>query len=664
MLFFKRFQKRIKKNDFQSLDIEETFLDHLLKKQSQDSDLLDKKIETPFEQKKFLLFFIFGICLMISLLIFSFKLQIIDYQNYKALAQQNKFLDLKIKAERGVIYDRNMKQMVFNQPQFNVFIEISKLPKQEQQKQKVFKQVSEILNIPLQEIEEKIQQNNQKSILLKDSISRQELILIETKIKESLGIKVKKQIKRTYLEEQSLSHILGYLGKISSQELKDLKGDYEMEDYVGKEGVEKQYQKILAEKKGILEIERDVYGKIISQKIKQLPCSGQSLVLTIDFNLQKKISQVLQGLLDDGGAKGAAAVALDPKTGEILALVSLPSFDNNFFSNEISQEQFEKLNQDPKNSQMNRAISGLYLIGSTIKPLIAAAALDEGIITKDTSLFSPLNLCLENKYGEQPQCFSDWKFRGWTNITKAIAESVNTFFYMVGGGYKSWAKSDSRLPKNFEGLGVTKITQWIRKFGWGEKTNIDLPGESIGRIPDPDWKKNYFANSSRSQQIWYRGDTYNLSIGQGYILATPIQIATAFQIFANKEKIYKPRILKKVLQGDERCFSPEREIEKQILKQNFIKPETIEIIREGMRLAISSPSGSSNMLNHLSVKAAAKTGTAEVYPQKEIYHRWITIFAPYEDPEILMVIVFENVKGLKSLATQAAKETLEWYFKN
>ncbi|GAI36964.1 unnamed protein product, partial [marine sediment metagenome] len=257
--------------------------------------------------------------------------------------------------------------------------------------------------------------------------------------------------------------------------------------------------------------------------------------------------------------------------------------------------------------------------GSTIKPLIGIAALEEEIIKEETTFFCPLELCLEHKYTKELKCYSDWKFHGLTSIEKAIAESVNPFFYIIGGGYEAPKSADPRLVEYFEGLGSRKIAQWLRKFNLGEKTGIDLPGEVTGRVPDPEWKENYFSDRPRAQQIWYLGDTYNLAIGQGYILVSPLQVAVAFQSIANQGKIFKPRLVKKNLFSDE-----EKEIE--ILKETSINPESIEIVREGMRRAVASPSGSAFFLNDLPVKVAVKTGTAQT-SIKDVYHNWITLFA-------------------------------------
>lgn len=661
----KFFRKRKNELEHKPLEIEEIFLDDFLKKRGENSEVLERKIEAPLKKRVFWLFSFLGIVLFLFLIASSFKLQILGYEKYNTLSLGNKFLNLQIKAERGVIYDRNMTQLVFNTATFDLYSRPSKLPEEKEEREKVLTKVSEITNLSLSDLEEEIKEDSQDLVLLSANLPSRQLILIETQIENLPGIEIKKKVKRNYLPEKSLSHILGYLGKISSQELENLGQGYEIENYVGKEGLEKEYEKILAEVKGILEIERDAQGRVISQKIKQNPCSGNSLVLTLDLDLQKKITQTLTEILRGGEGTAAASLALDPNSGEILASVSLPTFNNNLFAQGISQKDLEALNQDPRNPQLNRVIGGVYPIGSTIKPLIGIAALEEEIIKEETTFFCPLELCLEHKYTKELECYSDWKFHGLTSIKKAIAESVNPFFYIIGGGYEAPKSADPRLPRYFEGLGSKKIAQWLRNFNFGEKTGIDLPGEVAGRVPDPEWKENYFSDRPRAQQLWYLGDTYNLAIGQGYILVSPLQVAVAFQAIANQGEIFKPRLVKKNLSSDEEC-SPnqdfkEEEIEKEILKEISISPESIEIARGGMRQAVTSPSGSAFSLNDLAVKVAVKTGTAQT-PKEDVYHNWITLFAPYEKPEILLVIVIENVKGTRVVAQKAAREIIEWYF--
>ena len=651
-LFKSKVDRNYKKSE---LEFEDIFLDSIVKKQKTENRIAGRKLELPLKNRTFYLFFLFSLFILILILGITFNFQIIKHKKYDVLAQANNFITMNIQAERGVIYDRNMTQLVFNDVRFDIFIDKDELF-QEENKDEILQKISEILNKDLIEINEKTQDNNENLIRIAQNISHKTLILIETKKDELLGIKIKKRIKREYLTEAGLSHILGYMGEISNQDFERFSKNYEMGDYVGKEGVEKWYQDILAEKKGVFEIERDVFETEISRTLKQDPGSGDSLILSLDFNLQQKLFQTLDKVKKEVGGKAAAAVILDPRNGEILASVSLPSFDNNLFARGISEQELQVLNQDKRTPQLNRVIGGVYPTGSTIKPFLGVAALEEGIITENTTLYAPEQLCLEHKYTKEKECFLDWVFHGWTDIKKAIAESVNPFFYMIGGGYVAPDFADSRLPKNFTGLGVEKIKEYLQLFGWGEKSGIDLSGEMKGRVPSPEWKNNYFVTPE--QQKWYLGDTYNLSIGQGYLLATPLQVAFAFGVFANNGTLFQPRILKAVFDSQN---NETKDKESVIKRDNFLSSENLLIINQGMRKAVSSPSGSAFYLSSLSVSAAAKTGTAQT-SKKEVYHNWITVFAPYENPEIVLTVIVEDVEGLRTAAQKVAYEVLEWYF--
>ncbi len=276
--------------------------------------------------------------------------------------------------------------------------------------------------------------------------------------------------------------------------------DYTSTDLIGKTGLERQYERILRGHPGIVDIKRNAAGKIVDKQIIKEPEPGKSLQLWLDAELQAKAKEALEVTLKKVGSKKGAVIALDPNTGGVLAMVSIPSFDPNIFSRGITEEEFQKLQQDPNHPLFPRAIAGQYPSGSTIKPIIASSALQEGIIKPNDQLFAPLELCTKNIYSGQKECFADWTFHGWTDVRRAIAESINPFFYLIGGGYQKNEFSDPRLPDSFVGLGVSKIKKYLSMFGWGQKTGIDLPGEAEGRIPDPSWKENYFKDPQ--DKLW------------------------------------------------------------------------------------------------------------------------------------------------------------------
>ena len=638
--------KKVKKKSGE-IEMEEIFLDNFLEKQKENLEIFDKRLEIPLTKQILYLFLLSSFILIGVLWISCFRLQITKGEDYKILSEKNKFAVLKIQASRGVIYDRNLEQLVWNQSSFDLILDKSQLPEEESERREIIKEVSKIIGSDV-EIE---------NVLVAENLPYQTLISLEAEIEKFPGFLIKESSIRKYKDCYSLAHILGYMGKIKASELKECQ-ECSILDFVGREGLENSYEEALREKKGKIQIERTAEGEEISREITEYPESGNSLILTLDLSLQEKIEQVLIETLKEIGSQGGAAVALDPRQGNVLASISLPSFDNNLFAQGIKLEELQKLNEDKRNPQVNRVISGLYLIGSTIKPLIGSAALEEGVVKETTKLYCPLDLCLENIYTKEKECFSDWKFHGLSEIKRAIAESINPFFYMIGGGYDRPGFADLRLPKHFEGLGIEKIKKYLKLFGLGEKAGIDLPGELKGRVPDQEWKENYFANQPRAQQIWYLGDTYNLSIGQGYLLVTPIQIASAFSAIANGGILYQPKIVDKVINSEKELVEEKKS---EIIRKDFINLTNLEIIRQGMKQSVTSPVGSAFRLNSLPVEVAAKTGTAQI-GLENIYQNWITVFAPYDDPEIVLTIVIERVEGMRISSQKVAKEVLEWYF--
>ncbi|MFQ6049826.1 MAG: penicillin-binding protein 2 [Candidatus Paceibacterales bacterium] len=636
-------------------DIEphEILLDKLAKKKEEELDISEKKFEVPLLKKVLQGFFWFSISLILILFLRTFQLQVIEGKNFLAQADENKYILHKIQAERGVIYDRNLKQLVFNRPSFDLVCEKNNLPESEIERREIFKEVSQILKINFKDLEKKIKEAEGPTISISENLDHYTLIILETKIGELPGFKIVKNSIREYQEGVNFSHLIGYVGKIKSEELKAEPEFYSIFDYVGRDGIEKSYEKALRENPGELRIERDALGNIISKKIISLPESGESLVLWLDFDLQKKIKEELEKELQLIGSKKAAAVALDPKTGGVLSLVSLPSFDNNVFS-KGDFETLEKLLGNPDEPLFNRVIAAKYPTGSTIKPLIALAALEEKKISANKKINCQGKIVVEDFWDpEKTWEYEDWRTHGWTDLRKAIAESCNVYFYHLGGGYGTQ-----------EGLGPTKIKSYLELFGWGDKTGVDLPGEVGGFIPDKEWKKRVWG------QGWWDGDTYLLSIGQGYLLITPLEVAASFLPIANGGKLLKPRVVQKIIDVSTSSIQATgsvqavKEIGPEIIRENFINPRNLQIVREGMRQAVSgenSPHASAVLLNSLPVLAAAKTGTAET-PKENYYHNWITVFAPYEDPEILLTVILQDVEGVRAAALPVAKAILEWYF--
>jgi len=613
-------------------DIEphETLLDKLAQRKEEELGISEKKFEVPLLKKVLQLLLILVFVLNSVIFAKTFQLQVIEGKNLLALAEENKFIIQQIQAERGVIYDRNLKQLVFNQSSFDLVCRKNNLPTEKTEEKKILKEVSQILKIDSEELEKKIEESQTSIVLVSENLDHQTLIILETKIRELPGFQIQNNTVRDYLAGPSFSHLIGYKRKTGE-----------------KNGLEKSYDEILKEKPGEILTERDAEGNLISQETTSLPESGKSLVLWLDSELQKKIEEELKKKLKEIGAEVAAAVALDPKTGGVLALVSLPSFDNNLFSKRMSEEEWEQIDKDPLKPLFNRAISGGFPTGSAIKPLIASAALEEDIISPQKKINCQGQIEVEHKYKpEIIYIYRDWKIHGWTDMRKAIAESCNVYFYHIGGGYGDQ-----------EGLGPTRIKNYLELFGWGSKTGIDLPQEAEGFLPDPSWKKEELG------EIWYDGDTYNLSIGQGYLRVTPLQMAVSFMPIANGGKLLRPQVVKEIIDSDKNLI---KEIEPEVIREGFIKPEHLEIVRQGMRQAVTSGTAT-GWLDQLRVPTAAKTGSAQTgkkdpKDKKDYLDNWITVFAPHEDPQIVLTIMINNVKEGQVVTPPVAKTILEWYF--
>jgi len=604
----KSLQARKKRDE---IEPQEIFLDALVKKSQEPL----AQFEVPLKNRGPIILGLLAFFVFLLIFVRLLQLQIFSHQEFQVLATKNQFFYKSIQSQRGIIYDRNFTPLVFNKPSFDLLCQTQEL----ENNRNLIEGLSFILGIPKQELLQRLETAQDKEFVVKENLNYQELIRFEGLSEKFPGCHIERTEKREYLDSLVFAHVLGYWRKNGPNE-----------------GLEQFYDEILKSQPGKVAIERDAKGNVISEKIEEFPKPGKSLVLWLDKDLQKTLYEALEKKLSELGARKAAAVAIDPNTGGILAMVSFPSYDNNLFAQGLSEEEWQKILSDKTYPLLNRVIGGKYPTGSTIKPLIAAAALQEGIISKNTKINCRGQIVVENPWFEdKPFIYKDWKVHGITDVKKAIAESCNVFFYLVGGGYK-----------NFKGLGVDLINKYLKLFGWEEKLGIDLPGEQKGFIPDRAWKKENF---KPPLNIWFPGDTYYLSIGQGYLTVTPLEVVASFAAIANGGKLLKPRMVKAIVDEKRNIIE---EFEPEVIREGFI-------VREGMREAVVY--GSATILKDLPVKVAAKTGTAEL-SKKDRYHNWVTVFAPYDNPKIVLTIVVEEVKGIHLAALPVAKEVLGWYF--
>lgn len=434
--------------------------------------------------------------------------------------------------------------------------------------------------------------------------------------------------KRLYTEEGGFSHLLGYV----SYPKRDQSGVFWQDEYIGRDGVEKQYQTELSGVKGERIIEVTALKEVEAQNVVIYPTDGENLVLAIDKKVQAKLYESIKSLAQEVGFTGGAGVIIDVHNGEVLAVTSYPEYDNTLITNATTKEESREVAEeltDKKQKFLDRAVSGLFVPGSTVKPFFAYAALAEDIITPEQNIFSSGQRVIKNKYGGPDTVFKDWRAHGYVDMRAAIAQSSDEYFYQIGGGYKDQ-----------EGLGIERLKKYAEKFGFATTSGIDLPDEEHGVIPSPEWKKKVF------NEDWLVGNTYHSSIGQYGFQVTPLELVRAVAAIANGGYLVQPHVLKRLEVASTSIG----------LNQKHLK-----VIQEGMRMAVTSDAGTAKGLRISDVEIAAKSGTAELGVSKALVNSWISGYFPANNPRYAFVVVMEkgsrhNLKG----AVFAARNTIEW----
>lgn len=596
-------------------------------------DFKEPALGLNIDNKKLIIIFSVLCFFFLALVIRAADLQIVRGEYFRLAAEENRLRILPLPANRGIIYDRNGKQLVENLPDFSLAIVPNDLPDTKAERYAVIARLAELISMSPTEIDAEISKYGKfmsLPVVIKDRLDYNSAILLMTVVGDLPGVRVDFGTRRHYLSPlRSMSHILGYEGRVNPDDLKTLaESGYQPTDRIGRTGIEAFYEEELRGKPGKKKVEVDALGHEKKVAAREEPVDGKNIALSIDSDLQGAMEAALREELAVLGRYKAAGIVLDARNGEILSLVNFPTFDNNLFSAGINQADFSKLSNDRNYPLLNRAISGLYPSGSTIKPFVAAAALEDKLITANTSFLSVGGI----EIGQWS--FPDWKAggHGQTNVIKALAESVNTFFYIIGGGYN-----------NFSGLGIEKIDSYLAKFGFGKKLGIDLPGEGSGFLPTPEWKQE------NEGVGWFIGDTYHVSIGQGGLLVTPLQIAAGIVAISNGGTLYSPHFLR------------DDDAAKYVLNKNFISGYNLEIVRRGMRETIIS--GSARSLGDLPIQVAGKTGTAQ-WNTNQPNHAWFVGFGPYKDPRIVVLVLIEAGGEGSSVAAPVAKKVFDWWAKN
>lgn len=570
-------------------------------------------------------------------------LQMVQGAYYRDMANGNRLRLEHLEASRGTIYDSTGKALVHNVANFLLYCVPADLPKDPGERWALLQKLEQDTGaFSAAEVTAEIEKINPtqleyyQPLFLADNLAYEKALSIYLQSFSLPGIVLSNKNRREYeLPALSFSHLLGYTGKISEKELDTRKDSYLAIDYIGKTGLEKAWETELRGTPGVKQIEVTALGKEKSIVSETPSVPGNDLILSINAEAQQKLESIMNEELQKLNRTRGVAIVTNPNTGEIIAMVSLPTFDDNVFARGITQAEYQTLETSEDKPLFNRAVSGEYASGSTIKPVVAGAALEEHVIDAATSFLSNGGL----RVGQWS--FPDWKAggHGLTNVRKAIAESVNTFFYYIGGGYN-----------DFTGLGIDRMVSYFKKFHLGSSLGIDLPSEATGFVPTKEWKE------STKKEQWYIGDTYHVAIGQGDLIVTPLQVAAYTMYFANGGTIYTPHLVSEVKTPEGGMV---KKIQPRVLAKNIISPANTEIIREGMR--DTATIGSARSLTALPVSSAGKTGTAQ-WSSKKDPHAWFTGFAPYENPQVTITVLVEEGKEGSVAATPIAREFLQWYF--
>jgi len=583
-----------------------------------------------------------------ALIVQLVHLQVIRGDEYARQAEINALRELPIPSARGLIYDRELRPLVQNSARFSATIVPGDLP--ERGETAVYRLLAAALGTPAAEIQAKVETSIDKEgeytpVVIKQDIKEETALVLMELEPHAPGLKVLVEPARRYLPGPALAHVLGYVGAISPDEYKQLKEDgYRLQDVIGKSGVELTYESLLRGRPGKKLVKVDAAGRELEVISERLPVDGANVVLTIDLEMQKQVEKILEQYV--GPQDNGAAVVMDVHTGEVLAMVSVPSFDNNIFSGPLSERDLAALVDSPAKPLVNHAIAERYPPGSTFKTIVGAAALQEGIATPSTTITSRGYILVENEYDPNVVYpFKDWAALGPLDFYGGIAMSSDVYFYYLSGG---------KADEGFRGLGEERVARYARAFGLGEPTGIDLPGESPGLVPDAEWKRETL------NEAWFVGDTYNFGIGQGYLSVTPLQMASAISAVANGGQLLTPHLLKETRDSHGNVL---QKIEVKARRKVPVDPGYLQIVTDAMLQSVTRGVAKPAAVKGLEI--AGKTGTAEFgaprFDGSHETHGWFVGFAPYDDPQIA-VAVFVQRGGGGQEAAPAAAQIFDYYF--
>ena len=552
-------------------------------------------------------------------------LQVYEGDYYARLADGNRIRLIPAMAPRGTFYDRNGEILVTNRPGFTV----SLLPLTAPISEDVVARLSALLNVPVNDIQAKIKAHSGfDPIRIKTDVGPEILTIIEEQKSSYPGVVIEVQPIRNYLYKEQGAHTFGYVSEINDEELEKRKDEgYKTGDIIGKFGLERVYDQELRGRNGGEQVEVDVTGKPVQILGRKDPIPGNDLVLTIDEHIQAVAEKAVDDQLKIVGAKAAAAVVMNPQTGEVLALVSRPAFDPNLFAHGISEKDWKKINENPNYPMDNKAITGEYPPGSTFKIVTGTAALTEGKVTPSEKIFDSGHYWIGDKGNSEGEAL------GWIDFTEAMAHSDNVYFYEMG--YR---------------LGIDTLERYARMFGLGAKTGINLPYEAEGLVANRRYKEKVFKDD------WYISETLDAAIGQGFNLVTPIQAAMVMSEIAANGQRFQPYLVQRIVGPDGKTvksFSPV------LLSKLDVDPSVIRLIQIGLR-DVTKYGTASTVFANFPVAIAGKTGTAENPHGRD--HGWFVAYGPFNDPNVVVAVVVEQGGYGSQSAAPIGKKILEAAF--
>ena len=581
-----------------------------------------------------LLSFVVG-AIFFLLLLRLWHLQILSADDYRSLSENNRLRFVPVAASRGAIMDRNGKVLVSNRPSFSLAV----VPQEVKDKEALLDQLASLLTLDRGELAERWEKNLGRAryypIVLASNITRDQVEIIEENLLRLSGVEIEMKPVREYSSGILAAHLLGYIGEVSEDEMNRKEyEDYNSGDYIGKNGIERSWEQELHGSDGGRQLEVDAHGRVLRTISETYSTVGNSVILTIDANVQKNAERIF-------GDQAGAAVAMDVNNGEILAFVSNPGFDPALFSGKLPAIKWKEYLDDIRHPLENKALSGQYPPGSIFKIITALAGLEEGKINESTSVNCT------GSYDLGTSTFKCWNKHGHgiTNLKKSLRESCDVYYYQLG-----------------EQLGVDHIAATAKKFRLGSPLGIGLNYEKPGMIPSAEWKQKRFGKR------WYPGETLSVAIGQGYVLMTPIQMVSMIATVANEGTIYRPRLLKRIVDSDGKLL---KEFKPEILGSTGISADKFRLIKQGLYAVVNDAGGTGAAARLGDIKVAGKTGTSQVIklrdsklgtPYQYRDHALFVAFAPYDKPEIAVAVVVEHGKHGGSAAAPIAGRILRAWF--